>query len=114
MIKNLKIKVQSYNRNVNQEAEPEGYPIYPESEDIYTKFKKEKSIDPEDISKVKVREILGKENEKDFEEDVSGSDLDIQGTDLIENDVDTVLEDEENSYFSLGGDDHNDLEENPE
>ncbi len=29
------------------------YPLYPESEDIYNRFKKEKDMDPEDISKVK-------------------------------------------------------------
>jgi len=29
------------------------YPLYPESEDIYNRFKKEKNVDPEDISKLK-------------------------------------------------------------
>ena len=31
----------------------QGYPVYPASEDIYSKYKEEKEIDPEDISKIK-------------------------------------------------------------
>ena len=54
------------------------YPFYPDSEDIYSKYKKEDELDPEDISKVK----------KSSMEVVS-----------------------ENNYYSLGGDDHNDLDE---
>ena len=38
--------------NNEKEALP-GYQFYPESEDIYNKFKEEKNMDPEDISKVK-------------------------------------------------------------
>jgi hypothetical protein len=36
--------------NVNYNLQE--YPLYPESEDIYNRFKKEKNMDPEDISKV--------------------------------------------------------------
>lgn len=93
-------------------SELEGYPLYPEDEDIYNKFRKEKSIDPDNITKLKEKEIIGKVNEKDFEDDVTGSDLDIPGTDLEDSEDVVVIEDEENSYFSLGGDDHMDLEEN--
>jgi hypothetical protein len=98
---------------VNEDgSELEGYPLYPEDEDIYNKFRKEKSIDPDNITKLKEKEIIGKVNEKDFEDDVTGSDLDIPGTDLDDSEDVLVIEDEENSYFSLGGDDHIDLEEN--
>ena len=93
-------------------SEPDGYPLYPENEDIYNKFRKEKSIDPDNITKLKLKEIIGKVNEKDFEDDVTGNDLDIPGTDIDDSEEIVVAEDEENSYFSLGGDDHMDLEEN--
>ena len=94
--------------------DPEQYPLYPVSEDIYNKFKEEKDLDPEDISKVKksghdddfVSDI---NNESD--EDRSGSDLDIPGSELDDEQEITGNEDEENNYYSLGGDDHNDLDE---
>jgi hypothetical protein len=50
-------------------------------------------------------------NEKDFEDDMSGSDLDIPGSDLDDQQESIGSEDEENNYYSLGGDDHNDLDE---
>ena len=95
-----------------ENEQPEGYPVYPESEDIYNRFKKEKRIDPEDITKSKELVIVRKENEEDFSEDVSAIDLDIPEFESDEIEEVAGLEDEENSYFSLGGDDHIDLEEN--
>jgi len=91
-----------------------GYPSYPDNEDIYQKFKEEKKITPEDISKTK--EIIekhetGKNNEKDFVEDKSGSDLDVPGSELDDEQEKAGSEDEENNYYSLGGDDHDDLDE---
>jgi hypothetical protein len=91
-----------------------GYPLYPESEDIYSQFKEEKDINPEDISKLKKTDtIIGDEiwNEKDFEEDVSGRDLDVPGSELDDEQEAIGSEDEENNYYSSGGDNHNDLEE---
>ena len=91
-----------------------GYPIYPASEDIYSKYKKDKNIDPEDVSKIKdPNEIdkVGASNEKDFNDDVSGSDLDVPGSELDDQQEEIGSEDEENNYYSLGGDDHNDLDE---
>lgn len=89
--------------------------LYPPSEDIYNKFHKEMEIDPEDITKNKaaveinnVREL----NEKDFEEDVSGADLDIPGSEL-DNDLEDIgSEDEENNHYGIGGDNHSNLDEN--
>jgi hypothetical protein len=91
---------------------PSGYPAYPTSEDIYSKYQEEKDIDPEDIAATKAsNDDYSVNNEKDFEDDVTGSDLDIPGTELDDNQEDIGSEDEENNYYSLGGDDHNDLEE---
>ena len=92
----------------------QGYPLYPASEDVYNKYKEEKNINPEDVSKMKEaneNDKVGKSNEKDFNEDVSGSDLDVPGSELDDNQENVGSEDEENNYYSLGGDDHNDLDE---
>jgi hypothetical protein len=92
----------------------EGYPPYPPEEDIYGKYQKDRKIDPEDPSNTKeliINNKTGKNNEKDFYDDISGSDLDVPGSEL-DNDLEIIgSEDEENNYYSLGGDDHNDLEE---
>jgi hypothetical protein len=93
---------------------PEGYPAYPSDEDIYEKCRKEKNINPDDPSTtMKTVEILksGKNNEKDFNDDLSGSDLDIPGSDLEDESEIVRDEDEENSHYSLGGDNHSDLDE---
>ena len=92
----------------------QGYPLYPANEDIYSKYQKEKEINPEDTSKIKEsneKSKLGTSNEKDFNDDVTGSDLDIPGSELDDSQENIGSEDEENNYYSLGGDDHNDLEE---
>ena len=83
------------------------------TEDIYVKSKEEKEIDPEDVSKYKTpNDIIETRNEKDFESDKSGSDLDVPGSELDDAQENIGSEDEENNYYSLGGDNHNDLEEN--
>jgi len=91
-----------------------GYPLYPAGEDIFSKSKEEGSINPEDISKTKElneNDKDGKNNEKDFVEDQSGSDLDVPGSELDDEQEKIGSEDEENNYYSLGGDGHNDLDE---
>ena len=96
-----------------RDSEPQGYPLYPENEDIYKKLKKLRNIDPEDVSKIKEIRKLGKRNEKDFEENLLVGDLDIPGIEIDEDDDEMIdIEDEENDYYSLGGDDHFDLKEN--
>jgi hypothetical protein len=89
-----------------------GYPEYPDKEDIYNKYREEKDINPEDISKTKEPNYNDlKSNEKDFDDIVNGSDLDIPGAELDDDQENIGSEDEENNYYSLGGDDHDDLEE---
>lgn len=61
-----------------------------------------------------MKEILekpGKMNEKDFEEDMTGNDLDVPGAELDDVQENIGSEDEENNYYSLGGDDHENLDE---
>ena len=91
-----------------------GYPLYPAGEDIFSKSKEEGNINPEDISKTKElneNDKAGKSNEKDFVGDQSGSDLDVPGSELDDEQEKIGSEDEENNYYSLGGDGHNDLDE---
>jgi len=88
-----------------------GYPLYPPKDDIYNKDKEEKNIDPEETSKTKSKNENGKTNQKDFREDVSGSDLDIPGSELDDNQENIGSEDEENNLYSLGGDNHENLDE---
>ncbi len=88
-----------------------GYPLYHAGEDIFNKSKEEGDIDPENISKKKkpkVKNKAGKNNEKDFQEDKPGSDLDVPGSELDDENEKIGSEDEENNYYSLGGDDHDD------
>lgn len=80
---------------------------YPPDEDIYNKFREETSLDPEDTSLVKSPNEEIMLNEKSFEDDMTGDDLDIPNVGVKEN----GKEDEENDVFSLGGDRHDDLEE---
>jgi hypothetical protein len=107
--------IRKANRKENKEnVEFPGYPVYPESEDIYRHFKKE-NIDPEDITHQKEPfqpTHTGERNEKDFGDDMSGSDLDVPGSELDDEQEAIGSEDEENNYYSLGGDNHDDLEEN--
>ncbi|MFP5042494.1 hypothetical protein [Parasediminibacterium sp. JCM 36343] len=97
-----------------EEKDFPGYPIYPANEDIYSRFKEEEDIDPEDVSKLKTENEKGKfekRNEKDFGRDKSGDDLDIPGGELDDEDEILGEEDEENNYYSLGGDNHENLDE---
>jgi hypothetical protein len=69
-----------------------GYPSYPPDEDIYVQNKEEIEVNPEVISEVK--------GEK------TGNSLDVPGSELDDQLEETGNEDEENNYYSLGGDDH--------
>ncbi len=89
-----------------------GYPNYPPKDDIYEKDKEESSLNPEDVSKVKSpNEKPGKRNEKDFGDVITGIDLDVPGSELDDAQEDIGSEDEENNYYSIGGDNHDNLDE---
>lgn len=118
-----------------------GYPYYPTSEDIYTGFENIENMDPtskakkdsipgleDDYAKFEYitdneedvilkqkgtgeKERTDQMNEKGFKDDMSGDDLDVPGSELDDADEMVGSEDEENNYYSIGGDDHDDLEE---
>jgi len=85
---------------------------YKPEEDIYNKSKREEDINPDDNSvNTDSNEKDDVMNEKDFKNHMSGDDLDIPGAELDDKDEEIGEEDEENNYYSLGGDNHDDLEE---
>lgn len=105
-------------RNVTSEEKFEeefpDYPAYPPNEDIYSIYKKEEEVDIEHpyagktvIDKTRPLTIIEKE-----EEDYIADDLDIPGAELDDEQEFIGSEDEENNYYSLGGDNHEDLDEN--
>lgn len=73
--------------------------LYPAGEDIYNKSKKEDNVNPDEFA------------EKPFPVMVPANDLDVPGSELDDEQENIGSEDEENNYYSLGGDDHNDLDE---
>lgn len=86
-----------------------GYPHYPPSEDIYNK---EKEVDTKKQKEGTFEPGLfsGERNEKDFQDDMTGEDLDVPGSSADEKVPNEGQEDEENNYYSIGGDRHTDLE----
>ena len=113
------MKENGKNMNSRTEGDEEkntfqGYPMYPPSEDIYSKYDEEKDIDPEDLSKCKDLNENDKDEsdrEKPSHDFISGRDLDIPGSELDDKQEDIGGEDEENNYYSIGGDDHENLDE---
>ena len=94
----------------NEQLEQDGYPKYPESDDIYNKFNKEFDIDPENISHNKEIIKIDKNstwNEKNFNQDKSGKDLDVPGSELDDDQEEIGSEDEINNGYSIGSDDNN-------
>jgi hypothetical protein len=91
-----------------------GYPVYPEDEDIYSNYEEEKDIDPEDTFKKKEsgeKFKVRRNPEKELEDLFPGDDLDVPGSEL-DDDMEIIgSEDEENNYYSLGGEEHDDPEE---
>ncbi len=86
--------------------------VYLEADDIYAKSTLQQDVDPENIIGLKEpNEKQNLNNEKSFEEDVFGNDLDVPGSDADDTDELVGSEDEENNYYSVGGDNHNNLEE---
>lgn len=107
------VRAHKFSRKEIDEAQlNEGYPHYPASEDIYAQEKEETDIDPENPDKIKsVNATSRKLNEKNFPEAKSGSDLDVPGAELDDEEEEIGSEDEENNHYSLGGDNHENLEE---
>jgi hypothetical protein len=105
--KDRQINLTAQRADKNERVDLPGYPSYPAAEDIFSRYKEETNMNPEDTSKTKdANEKAGKNNEKDFSDDASGGDLDVPGSELDDKQEEIGSEDEENNYYSLGGDAH--------
>ncbi|KAF0197355.1 MAG: hypothetical protein FD166_1997 [Bacteroidetes bacterium] len=96
-------------------AELPGYPPYPAAEDIYNRFHEEADLDPEriqDEGKASETDGVVRNHLNQSKEDKSGNDLDVPGAELDDLQEAIGSEDEENNYYSFGGDGHSTLDEN--
>lgn len=112
--KDVKSNIKNQKKDLEDKNKLPDSLVYPPSEDIYNKLHKESDINPADITKKKIPVEINnrsKLNEKNFEEDMSGGDLDIPGSELDDAQEAIGSEDEENNHYSIGGDNHNNLEE---
>jgi hypothetical protein len=100
-------KPNKFNKTSNEQLDKNhGHPKHPGKDDIYNKFNKEFDIDPENIAKEKHIINIDRKptwNEKSFEQDKSGSDLDIPGSELDDVQENIGSEDEENNRYSIDG-----------
>ena len=89
------------NNENDQEKKPVVYgdPEYSAGDDIYSRDEKVGLDEDEDKPK------------RTSKNKPIGDDLDVPGSELDDADEEVGDEDEENNYYSLGGDDHDDLEE---
>lgn len=82
-----------------------GYPLYPKEEDIYNREERTYLSAEDPISAqgiVTAADLLKVDN------DLEGNDLDVPGAELDDEAEASGNEDEENNYYSLGGDNHDD------
>ena len=97
-------------KNKEKENLP-GYPHYPANEDIYNKEQKKGHTGPENADPNRSKNIPNPVQNNNSSRDVLGNDLDVPGSELDDADEKVGSEDEENNYYSIGGDNHEDLEE---
>lgn len=112
------LKKTGTNGKMNESSEKKtkdsaGYPLYPDSDDIYSKSKEEQDIDPEDVTSKKPNPDFEEDDDdvKELDSAEMGDDLDVPGSELDDDDERAGNEDEENNYYSIGGDRHNDLDD---
>ena len=101
-----KSKAMSEKKKTPPDTSDEKYPEitpYPAKDDVYNQDEIEQDVDPDDPTKFKYSNIKeGARNEKDFEEDMTGEDLDVPGNEDDESSRVNGKEDEENNYYSQG------------
>jgi hypothetical protein len=94
---------------LNEDEKFPGYPAYPANEDITYRGEQE-DLDVEKVTRSsRINNELARESSGDPADLDEG--LDVPGADLDDSNEAIGEEDEENNYYSLGGDRHEDLEE---
>lgn len=89
-----------------------GYPTHPFEDNVTQKLQEEINIKSlEAMAFQGLDKNLKKLNEQNQLGDYTENDMDIPGTELDDTDEAIGSEDEENNHYSLGGDNHNDLDE---
>lgn len=89
------------------------YPVYPPSEDIYSNYTREEQVDIEQPFNIKTTiDKLKSSTQESTDDNLTGDGLDIPGAELDDYEEFIGSEDEENNYYSLGGDNHENLDEN--
>ena len=100
--------------NRKEAKNPEGYPLYSAGEDFYGKYQEDNEVNPDDISEVEasIENVeISTSPVLDSANKVSTNSLDVPGSELDDEQEEIGSEDEENNYYSIGGDSHDDLEE---
>ncbi len=98
--------------NKQEDEDASAYPLYPAADDIYNRSKNKGELSHDSNTKIAEKIDLPDDwHDHEFETDAAQSKLDVPGSDLDDKDEKIGEEDEENNYYSLGGDDHNDLDE---
>jgi hypothetical protein len=97
----------------NQQGKEDGvfHLGYDAKDDIYNKAKNEVDIDPENIL---LKKFKNENDQTALDDNDLGNGLDVPGSELDDEQEKIGSEDEENNYYSLGLDNHNELEENRE
>ncbi len=90
-----------------RDEELPGYQSTPPDEDIFRKYDEDKEADPDNPYEEK-NPLERDTNE--FSEELALGDLDVPGTDADDEMEAIGSEDEENNYYSLGGDDNDSLD----
>jgi hypothetical protein len=104
-------KPQDKQDKTNQNEDLPGYPSYPPEEDIFNN-EEEADLNPDDLKTPK-NETYYPDTSETLEIDSieTGDDLDVPGSEQDDSQEAIGSEDEENNYWSLGGDDMENLEE---
>jgi len=99
----MKKNPQDHDNNSQVRLSIPGNPEYPAKDDIYSREKKETLDENDPSGKQKTNPIASVDEEEE---------LDVPGAELDNADEMIGEEDEENNYYSLGGEDHHNLDEN--
>jgi hypothetical protein len=109
--KNQNLNMPALQAGKDDETNPQGYPLYPVSEDICNQCKEEVNTNPKDASVLTEPNGPGERNEKKYTGNISAGERDIPGSEPDDTDEITGSEGEENNQYRLGRDMLNNPEE---
>lgn len=119
-VERVDLNVEDISRSKGVTTNLSGTPAMPaqENQEVETETEtdgeeltEEKEIDETDITEEDLLALEGDESILSSTETVAGGDLDVPGTEVDDANEEIGEEDEENNYYSLGGDAHENLAE---